>query len=140
MNQFRRVLERYEEGREMCLAELFGRQKDKVTMSKSIFSGNLQRACERGTMHRRKNKEGRWMYSLPSKADAYKKALASDPLSAFGSVIALNRKVDMDTAELLNETPFIECILAPGFEKKSLELLQKKKNQDEIWCRISLDI
>ncbi len=64
-----------------------------------------------------------------SLADAYKKALASDPLSAFGSVIALNRKVDMDTAELLHETPFIECILAPGFEKKALELLQKKKNR-----------
>ncbi len=64
-----------------------------------------------------------------SLADAYKKALASDPLSAFGSVIALNRKVDMDTAELLHETPFIECILAPGFEKKSRELLQTKKNR-----------
>ncbi len=64
-----------------------------------------------------------------SLAEAYKKALASDPLSAFGSVIALNRKVDTDTAELLNETPFIECILAPGLEKKSLELLQKKKNR-----------
>ena len=64
-----------------------------------------------------------------SLADAYKKALTSDPLSAFGSVIALNRKVDIDTAELLHETPFIECILAPGFEKKSLEILQKKKNR-----------
>ena len=64
-----------------------------------------------------------------SLADAYKKALISDPLSAFGSVVALNRRVDMDTAELLHETPFIECILAPGFEKKSSELLQKKKNR-----------
>ena len=64
-----------------------------------------------------------------SLADAYKKALASDPLSAFGSVIALNRRVDMETAELLHETPFIECILAPGFENKSLALLQKKKNR-----------
>jgi phosphoribosylaminoimidazolecarboxamide formyltransferase/IMP cyclohydrolase len=62
-------------------------------------------------------------------SEAYEKALASDPLSAFGSVIALNRKVDMETANLLHETPFIECILAPGFEDDSLELLRKKKNR-----------
>jgi phosphoribosylaminoimidazolecarboxamide formyltransferase/IMP cyclohydrolase len=64
-----------------------------------------------------------------SLAGAYEKALASDPLSAFGSVIALNRKVDRDTAELLHETPFIECILAPGYDRKARELLQKKKNR-----------
>jgi phosphoribosylaminoimidazolecarboxamide formyltransferase/IMP cyclohydrolase len=62
-------------------------------------------------------------------ADAYEKAFASDPLSAFGSVIALNRKVDTDTAELLHDTPFIECILAPGFDDNALELLRKKKNR-----------
>jgi len=62
-------------------------------------------------------------------AEAYRKALASDPLSAFGSVIALNRRVDMETANLLHETPFIECILAPGFEDDSLELLSTKKNR-----------
>jgi phosphoribosylaminoimidazolecarboxamide formyltransferase/IMP cyclohydrolase len=62
-------------------------------------------------------------------ADAYKKALDADPVSAYGSVIALNRKVDMDTAKLLHETPFVECILAPGFESESLELLAKKKNR-----------
>lgn len=62
-------------------------------------------------------------------AQAYQKALASDPLSAFGSVIALNRRVDTETADLLHETPFIECILAPGFDDDSLELLSKKKNR-----------
>jgi len=62
-------------------------------------------------------------------AEAYEKALASDPLSAFGSVIALNRRVDIETAKLLHETPFIECILAPGFDDDSLELLRKKKNR-----------
>jgi phosphoribosylaminoimidazolecarboxamide formyltransferase/IMP cyclohydrolase len=62
-------------------------------------------------------------------AAAYEKALASDPLSAFGSVIGLNRLVDMDTARLLHETPFVECILAPGFDGESLELLRTKKNR-----------
>jgi phosphoribosylaminoimidazolecarboxamide formyltransferase/IMP cyclohydrolase len=60
---------------------------------------------------------------------AYQKALYSDPLSAFGSIIALNRKVDMKTAEHLDDTPFIECILAPGYDDSSLELLKKKKNR-----------
>ncbi|HBZ00031.1 MAG TPA: bifunctional phosphoribosylaminoimidazolecarboxamide formyltransferase/inosine monophosphate cyclohydrolase [candidate division Zixibacteria bacterium] len=62
-------------------------------------------------------------------AEAYKKALDADPVSAYGSVIALNRPVDIETARLLHETPFVECILAPGFEPDSLELLSKKKNR-----------
>jgi len=62
-------------------------------------------------------------------AEAYSKALAADPISAFGSVIALNRPVDMETAKLLHETPFVECIVAPRFAPESLELLQKKKNR-----------
>lgn len=60
-------------------------------------------------------------------ADAYHKALASDPLSAFGSIIGLNRPVDMDTARLLDETHFIECIIAPDFEPEALALMKKKK-------------
>jgi phosphoribosylaminoimidazolecarboxamide formyltransferase/IMP cyclohydrolase len=62
-------------------------------------------------------------------AEAYIKALNADPVSAFGSVIALNRPIDMETAKLLHETPFVECILAPRFESDSLVLLQKKKNR-----------
>jgi phosphoribosylaminoimidazolecarboxamide formyltransferase/IMP cyclohydrolase len=62
-------------------------------------------------------------------AEAYSKALDADPVSAFGSVIALNRPIDMETAKLLHETPFVECILAPRFEPDSLALLQKKKNR-----------
>ena len=62
-------------------------------------------------------------------AEAYKKALDADPVSAYGSVIALNRSIDMETAKLLHETPFVECILAPVYEPESLALLQKKKNR-----------
>lgn len=60
-------------------------------------------------------------------ADAYQKALKCDPLSAFGSVIGLNRVIDLDTARLLHETHFVECIIAPDFEPEALELLKKKK-------------
>jgi phosphoribosylaminoimidazolecarboxamide formyltransferase / IMP cyclohydrolase len=60
-------------------------------------------------------------------ADAYKEALATDPMSAYGSIIGLNRVVDMATAKLLHETEFVECILAPDFEPEVLALLSKKK-------------
>jgi phosphoribosylaminoimidazolecarboxamide formyltransferase/IMP cyclohydrolase len=62
-----------------------------------------------------------------SVAEAYQAAYESDPLSAFGSIIGLNRVVDMATADLLRDTPFIECILAPGYETEALKLLKRKK-------------
>jgi len=60
-------------------------------------------------------------------AQAYEKALRCDPVSAFGSVIAVNRTVDADTAALMAQL-FIECIVAPGFEPDALETLTAKKN------------
>ncbi len=62
-----------------------------------------------------------------SLAEAYRLALDTDPLSAFGSIIGLNRVVDMDTAMLLHKTHFVECILAPGFTDEALAKLRKKK-------------
>ena len=59
--------------------------------------------------------------------DAYRKALATDPVSAFGSVISLNRKVNRATAEALSDL-FVECIVAPGFNPDALEVLTGKKN------------
>jgi phosphoribosylaminoimidazolecarboxamide formyltransferase/IMP cyclohydrolase len=59
--------------------------------------------------------------------EAYKAALASDPVSAYGGIIALNRKVETDTAEAISSL-FVECVIAPGFTDGALEILQKKKN------------
>jgi phosphoribosylaminoimidazolecarboxamide formyltransferase/IMP cyclohydrolase len=58
---------------------------------------------------------------------AYEAAYATDPLSAYGSIIALNRTVDLACAEALHETQFIECVVAPGYDPDALELLRKKK-------------
>jgi phosphoribosylaminoimidazolecarboxamide formyltransferase/IMP cyclohydrolase len=58
---------------------------------------------------------------------AYERALACDPLSAYGGVIALNRPVDRSFAERLVEQ-FVEVLLAPGFDADALEILQVKKN------------
>jgi phosphoribosylaminoimidazolecarboxamide formyltransferase / IMP cyclohydrolase len=62
-------------------------------------------------------------------AVAYKLAYESDPLSAYGSIIGLNKQIDMAAAELLHETPFVECILAPGYSDEALALLTKKKTR-----------
>lgn len=58
---------------------------------------------------------------------AYKKALQTDPLSAFGGIVAFNKPVDGQTAEELAKT-FLEVIIAPGFDRDALEVLRAKKN------------
>jgi phosphoribosylaminoimidazolecarboxamide formyltransferase/IMP cyclohydrolase len=59
--------------------------------------------------------------------DAYLKALACDPVSAFGGVLAFNREVDAATAEEVAKL-FVECIAAPGFAGRAKEILAAKKN------------
>ena len=60
-------------------------------------------------------------------SEAYDKALASDPVSAFGGIIAVNRTLDAESAAKMGEL-FLEVIVAPAYEPEALELLQKKKN------------
>ncbi len=59
--------------------------------------------------------------------DAYLKALACDPVSAFGGVLAFNRAVDAATAEEVAKL-FVECIAAPGFADRAREIFAAKKN------------
>jgi phosphoribosylaminoimidazolecarboxamide formyltransferase / IMP cyclohydrolase len=63
----------------------------------------------------------------PSVRTAYERAFACDPQSAYGGVIAVNRRVDLACAQELSKQ-FIEVLLAPGFEPDALELLAEKKN------------
>ena len=63
----------------------------------------------------------------PSAQLAYERAFACDPLSAYGGVIAINRRIDLACAQRLGEQ-FIEVLLAPGYDADALELLQVKKN------------
>jgi phosphoribosylaminoimidazolecarboxamide formyltransferase/IMP cyclohydrolase len=59
--------------------------------------------------------------------DAYRKALACDPVSAFGSVISFTVGVDEVIAEAVSSL-FVECIVAPRFTTGALEILSRKKN------------
>ncbi len=62
-----------------------------------------------------------------SLADAYRKAFACDPVSAYGGVLAFNQEVDEETAREIAKT-FIEAIAAPGYTPEALSVLTTKKN------------
>jgi phosphoribosylaminoimidazolecarboxamide formyltransferase/IMP cyclohydrolase len=59
--------------------------------------------------------------------DAYRKALACDPVSAFGSVVAFTVPVDEETANAVSSL-FVECIVAPEFSHEAIEILGRKRN------------
>ncbi len=59
--------------------------------------------------------------------DAYVNALAGDPVSAFGGIVASNRPIDGATALRITEV-FTEVVIAPGYDSDALELLRDKKN------------
>lgn len=63
-----------------------------------------------------------------NQANAWRKALAGDPVSSFGGIIGVNRGVTEETATLMNDL-FFEVIIAPGYEEGALKILQTKKNR-----------
>jgi phosphoribosylaminoimidazolecarboxamide formyltransferase / IMP cyclohydrolase len=60
-------------------------------------------------------------------SDAFDRALATDPQSAFGGIFCCNRPVDRALAEKLSEM-FVEAVFAPGYDEDALELLTQKPN------------
>jgi phosphoribosylaminoimidazolecarboxamide formyltransferase/IMP cyclohydrolase len=59
--------------------------------------------------------------------DAYERALAGDPSSAFGGIVGFNTRLDAETAKLIHER-FYEIIIATGYEPEAIEILKEKKN------------
>ena len=66
--------------------------------------------------------------SRPTLIEAWKDALAGDPVSAFGGVLITNAPVDKETAEEINKL-FFEVIIAPDYDLQALEILGQKKNR-----------
>lgn len=66
--------------------------------------------------------------SRPTVLEAWKDALAGDPVSAFGGIIVSNRKIDKAAAEDINNI-FFEIIIAPQYDKEALDILVQKKNR-----------
>jgi phosphoribosylaminoimidazolecarboxamide formyltransferase / IMP cyclohydrolase len=60
--------------------------------------------------------------------EAYDKALSSDPVSAFGGVIVVNKKLDLDAATAMHSL-FFEVVIAPEYDEAAITLLKEKKNR-----------
>ncbi|HIX61538.1 MAG TPA: bifunctional phosphoribosylaminoimidazolecarboxamide formyltransferase/IMP cyclohydrolase [Candidatus Halomonas stercoripullorum] len=60
--------------------------------------------------------------------EAYDKAFATDPTSAFGGIIAFNRPLDAITARAIIDRQFVEVIIAPGVEPAALDIVAEKPN------------
>jgi len=58
---------------------------------------------------------------------AYRYAWDCDRKSAFGGIVGLNSKVDLKTAREIKNSGFLECIIAPNYERRALEILKEKK-------------
>ncbi len=63
-----------------------------------------------------------------SPAEAFRRAHACDPLSAFGGIVGLNRVVDRAAAQAVIAGGFIECVVAPGYRPEALQALKARKN------------
>lgn len=65
--------------------------------------------------------------------EAYRKAFDADPVSAFGGIVACNRRVDKETAAMMAET-FLEAVIAPGFDEEALAILSAKAKLRLLVC------
>jgi len=70
--------------------------------------------------------------------EAYRRALSTDPVSAFGGIVAFNRKVDATVAASVNEV-FTEVVIAPDFDDNALAIFRSKKNLRVLKLPIGVD-
>ena len=89
---------------------------------------NLIREFEDTTIAIIKHNNACGLATRPTLVQAWDDALAGDPVSAFGGVIAANRTIDKATAEKMN-TLFFEVLMAPAYDEDALEILKSKKNR-----------
>jgi phosphoribosylaminoimidazolecarboxamide formyltransferase/IMP cyclohydrolase len=66
--------------------------------------------------------------------EAYRRAYATDPTSAFGGIIAFNRALDGDVLEVILEQQFVEVVIAPVVERSAVEVAKRKKNVRLLSC------
>jgi phosphoribosylaminoimidazolecarboxamide formyltransferase/IMP cyclohydrolase len=66
--------------------------------------------------------------------EAYERAFATDPESAFGGIIAFNRELDAETAARIVEQQFVEVIIAPGVSDEAIPVIAAKKNVRLLTC------
>ena len=67
-----------------------------------------------------------WCWDRETIAEAFDRAFKADETSIFGGIVALNREVDKQTAEVLH-TIFLEIVIAPSFSQEALDVLTAKR-------------
>ena len=96
---------------------------------KGVFHGDLDAMFDNETTFAiLKHNNACGVASRPTLLEAWKDALAGDPVSAFGGVLVANAPVDKATAEEINKI-FFEVIIAPDYDFDALEILGQKKNR-----------
>ena len=75
-----------------------------------------------------------WVAVGENSKEVYLKAYDADPVSIFGGIVAINRKIDKATAEEMVKI-FLEVVAAPDFDEDALEVLRSKKNLRVIKCK-----
>ncbi len=105
---------------------LHGKELSYNNLLDSDAAWNLSREFDRTTAVIIKHMNPCGVAQAEPLCEAYVKARECDPISAFGSVVALNRKVEEDTAREIAST-FVEVVLAPDFSEQALEILKTKK-------------
>lgn len=66
--------------------------------------------------------------TAPTLKEAYERAHATDPMSAYGGIVALNRECNEETAESILESPFKTIVVAPSYSESALEQLREKES------------
>jgi phosphoribosylaminoimidazolecarboxamide formyltransferase/IMP cyclohydrolase len=91
------------------------------------MDGAIRAACEfpEPTIAIIKHTNPCGLASHPRLDEAYRRALTGDPVSAFGGIVASNRRIDEATAVEICKTHF-DAMVAPGYDKEALEMLQKR--------------
>jgi len=72
--------------------------------------------------------------SAPTLLEAYEKAFATDPTSAFGGIIAFNQQLDAETAKAIIDRQFVEVIIAPSVNEEAAVICSEKPNVRVLSC------
>jgi phosphoribosylaminoimidazolecarboxamide formyltransferase/IMP cyclohydrolase len=107
--------------------QLWGKEMSYNNYIDVISAAELVREFQEPTVAIIKHTNPCGIASRDSILEAFGSALAGDPASAYGGIIASNRMIDLDTAQEIQKS-FYECIIAPEYSEDTLNVLRKKKN------------
>lgn len=113
---------------EECFEQLQGKEISYNNLLDLDAAVNLIQDFDETTFAILKHNNACGVASRTELVEAWKAALAGDPVSAFGGVLVTNRVVDVETAEEINKI-FFEVIVAPDYDVEALKVLTSKKNR-----------